>query len=128
MTRTPKTNANWTPTGLQGSVISHLRPRAGWAFSLPASSPQSTRHTLRPRFSVRSQSGLCHAPSSHTPTSPAFFFSFRPLTSRFQKPRDAIGGLLRSEEHTSELQSLRHLVCRLLLEKKKKIKTKKSYI
>src|SRR5437899_6171590 len=38
----------------------------------------------------------------------------------------AIGGhagdvhLIRSEEHTSELQSLRHLVCRLLLEKKKK--------
>src|SRR5262245_62269050 len=31
---------------------------------------------------------------------------------------------VRSEEHTSELQSLRHLVCRLLLEKKKK-KTKK---
>src|SRR5438045_6114572 len=28
--------------------------------------------------------------------------------------------LWRSEEHTSELQSLRHLVCRLLLEKKKK--------
>src|SRR5262245_65239351 len=27
----------------------------------------------------------------------------------------------RSEEHTSELQSLRHLVCRLLLEKKKTI-------
>src|SRR5438045_8862104 len=34
------------------------------------------------------------------------------------KPIDApIEG--RSEEHTSELQSLRHLVCRLLLEKKK---------
>src|SRR5205814_9231577 len=30
----------------------------------------------------------------------------------------------RSEEHTSELQSLRHLVCRLLLEKKKKKKLK----
>src|SRR5262245_24319218 len=29
-------------------------------------------------------------------------------------------GFERSEEHTSELQSLRHLVCRLLLEKKKK--------
>src|SRR5262245_63051791 len=29
----------------------------------------------------------------------------------------------RSEEHTSELQSLRHLVCRLLLEKKKIIHT-----
>src|SRR5258705_7081462 len=30
----------------------------------------------------------------------------------------------RSEEHTSELQSLRHLVCRLLLEKKKRSKLK----
>src|SRR5262245_62568516 len=29
------------------------------------------------------------------------------------------GGQARSEEHTSELQSLRHLVCRLLLEEKK---------
>src|SRR5437899_8416302 len=27
----------------------------------------------------------------------------------------------RSEEHTSELQSLRHIVCRLLLEKKKQV-------
>src|SRR2546425_2159303 len=31
----------------------------------------------------------------------------------------------RSEEHTSELQSLAYLVCRLLLEKKKKIKTRR---
>src|SRR5687767_15492482 len=31
---------------------------------------------------------------------------------------------IRSEEHTSELQSLAYLVCRLLLEKKKKIKKK----
>src|SRR5687767_15961896 len=31
----------------------------------------------------------------------------------------------RSEEHTSELQSLAYLVCRLLLEKKKKKKKKK---
>src|SRR3712207_8812592 len=30
---------------------------------------------------------------------------------------------LRSEEHTSELQSRQYLVCRLLLEKKKKINT-----
>src|SRR5258705_10000743 len=32
----------------------------------------------------------------------------------------------RSEEHTSELQSLRHLVCRLLLEKKKTRKKTRS--
>src|SRR5438093_6658150 len=34
--------------------------------------------------------------------------------------------LQRSEEHTSELQSLTNLVCRLLLEKKKKKKKNKS--
>src|SRR5258708_22836411 len=33
---------------------------------------------------------------------------------------------LRSEEHTSELQSPDHLVCRLLLEKKKKNKTEST--
>src|SRR5437016_8420186 len=33
---------------------------------------------------------------------------------------------VRSEEHTSELQSLTNLVCRLLLEKKKKKKKKKK--
>src|SRR2546422_1400041 len=33
---------------------------------------------------------------------------------------DVIYGFFRSEEHTSELQSRLHLVCRLLLEKKKK--------
>src|SRR2546422_3798271 len=51
-----------------------------------------------------------------------------PLTNKF---------VLRSEEHTSELQSRLHLVCRLLLEKKKKKKNsisnnynnnKKTYI
>src|ERR1035438_10040052 len=42
-------------------------------------------------------------------------------TKRYVNPtgRFVIGGPMRSEEHTSELQSLRHLVCRLLLEKKK---------
>src|SRR2546422_4782300 len=38
-------------------------------------------------------------------------------------PDDDRGFFLRSEEHTSELQSRLHLVCRLLLEKKKKLVT-----
>src|SRR5437899_5259286 len=50
--------------------------------------------------------------------------TFRP--SKWMIPRSVCGGagssICRSEEHTSELQSLRHLVCRLLLEKKKKKK------
>src|SRR2546425_9758713 len=37
-----------------------------------------------------------------------------------------LGAVARSEEHTSELQSLAYLVCRLLLEKKKKMKIYKS--
>src|SRR5438045_5716215 len=38
---------------------------------------------------------------------------------RVRRRADARREYPRSEEHTSELQSLRHLVCRLLLEKKK---------
>src|SRR5687767_15561824 len=38
---------------------------------------------------------------------------------RVNAPRGAMDAELRSEEHTSELQSLAYLVCRLLLEKKK---------
>src|SRR2546429_3220900 len=43
-------------------------------------------------------------------------------TARHPRPRrgDGANAEPRSEEHTSELQSRLHLVCRLLLEKKKK--------
>src|SRR5438046_8454261 len=40
--------------------------------------------------------------------------------SKCWKARTVVGASTRSEEHTSELQSLTNLVCRLLLEKKKK--------
>src|SRR2546423_6248178 len=39
---------------------------------------------------------------------------------KFHRPRSRRRWKKRSEEHTSELQSLAYLVCRLLLEKKKK--------
>src|SRR2546429_3405273 len=49
--------------------------------------------------------------------------SMMPLSERsggsVDPARSRIPGNLRSEEHTSELQSRLHLVCRLLLEKKK---------
>src|SRR3712207_7436250 len=50
----------------------------------------------------------------------------RPL--RRKRRDDSAGRGLRSEEHTSELQSRQYLVCRLLLEKKKKTPEKKSII
>src|SRR2546422_2602244 len=49
----------------------------------------------------------------------------RDLSGRHLQPADALQ--VRSEEHTSELQSRLHLVCRLLLEKKKK-KNKHSHV
>src|SRR5689334_24116348 len=46
---------------------------------------------------------------------------------RLRQPRDWRATVpIRSEEHTSELQSQFHLVCRLLLEKKKKKKQTKK--
>src|SRR5882724_13278611 len=46
----------------------------------------------------------------------------RPAVGDRRRRRPCARRRVRSEEHTSELQSLRHLVCRLLLEKKKKNK------
>src|SRR2546422_7112009 len=41
-------------------------------------------------------------------------------TANYANPAGNLRWVTRSEEHTSELQSRLHLVCRLLLEKKKK--------
>src|SRR5262245_60842508 len=48
-----------------------------------------------------------------------FFLGETPSNGKPQRLNPEALARLRSEEHTSELQSLRHLVCRLLLEKKK---------
>src|SRR2546426_8434602 len=48
--------------------------------------------------------------------------------SRSRRPARESPALTRSEEHTSELQSPCNLVCRLLLEKKKKKQTTKMLI
>src|SRR5690348_17900518 len=46
---------------------------------------------------------------------------YRPLTGTIMLEKKKDPQATRSEEHTSELQSPVHLVCRLLLEKKKKL-------
>src|SRR5689334_23473680 len=51
-----------------------------------------------------------------------------PLEPGDRLAEDPLLLLLRSEEHTSELQSQFHLVCRLLLEKKKKKQTQSHSI
>src|SRR5258708_29526531 len=48
-------------------------------------------------------------------------------TTPAARPRHRNASRRRSEEHTSELQSPDHLVCRLLLEKKKNIINRKTH-
>src|SRR5258708_11691116 len=68
------------------------------------------RSTLFPYTTLfRSPSGSCRRSSRPPSSAPAGFGCGR-RSGRLQR---------RSEEHTSELQSPDHLVCRLLLEKKK---------
>src|SRR3989449_4667546 len=51
----------------------------------------------------------------------AFLLSKLVLPEMYARKSGVILNMSRSEEHTSELQSRLHLVCRLLLEKKKKL-------
>src|SRR6266436_3387273 len=79
--------------------------------------PMSTN--LPPTRTMSSPSTVAAAiPTTSTTTSAP-----RPSVRSFTRCTRASGvGSSRSEEHTSELQSRLHLVCRLLLEKKKKHK------
>src|SRR5690625_6382490 len=71
-------------------------------------------------FPTRRSSDLLQScpPVSPTTCNPVLLSPPPPATLSSHRP--ARKGRVRSEEHTSELQSRGHLVCRLLLEKKKK--------
>src|SRR2546425_4156536 len=70
-------------------------------------------HDALPISSRFASSTASRPPSSHRWPRPSWPTSFSVIVAR-----SSVGS--RSEEHTSELQSLAYLVCRLLLEKKKK--------
>src|SRR2546422_6723070 len=75
-------------------------------------------------------------PDAHVAGIVVWYDSGKPAGRRLKKARLANGKdvddgrtytlAVRSEEHTSELQSRLHLVCRLLLEKKKKKQQKQT--
>src|SRR3989449_3321708 len=104
-----------TPTPAMSSVNAPTSPMKIWMPSPTAVvsfSSSMKSHMPRARWSVGSK--LYFRPST------------RYSSALTMGPRDASRGctmrwLTRSEEHTSELQSRLHLVCRLLLEKKKEI-------
>src|SRR2546422_6393338 len=82
-----------------------------------------------PRSTLFPYTTLFRSQSARPSSAEAFGtgMAIRPCASaRAEKPWHSANGpqvraLERSEEHTSELQSRLHLVCRLLLEKKKKL-------
>src|SRR5438093_7327514 len=78
------------------------------------------RSTLFPYTTLFRSRALCDAGALRTN-----FHDF-PASVVLNKPRSPPSAQrFRSEEHTSELQSLTNLVCRLLLEKKKKSTNRK---
>src|SRR5262245_63368079 len=78
------------------------------------------RSTLFPYTTLFRSKGFVTTPTTSAPSSDARLAMIGTAPVPVPPPR--------SEEHTSELQSLRHLVCRLLLEKKKKKKIKQHQI
>src|SRR3712207_8896404 len=69
-------------------------------------------HDALPIFSSRTNFSITIRSSGRTSRRPRSVSKIRTMASR--------SFVARSEEHTSELQSRQYLVCRLLLEKKKK--------
>src|SRR2546422_6429837 len=67
--------------------------------------------------------GLGHGSGAHAPDE---YYVLESTNPKVQGIDGAVRSYVRSEEHTSELQSRLHLVCRLLLEKKKKTETSTS--
>src|SRR3712207_7462898 len=67
-----------------------------------------------------------HVPSRSTSTQPTNRSVPVPITRESDSYSGSNVRIQRSEEHTSELQSRQYLVCRLLLEKKKKTKSQQS--
>src|SRR2546423_10634067 len=70
------------------------------------------------------QASIIRAIASSSPITSA---STLPSERLRTQPRRPSRLAIRSEEHTSELQSLAYLVCRLLLEKKRKSRTREPH-
>src|SRR2546422_7704150 len=96
---------------------SFLAARPTW--STRSSRPGTTPKPLR-QVSERSSMEILSAPPSSNQWTMSSTLAPPTRDSNVLPAARRIRSLARSEEHTSELQSRLHLVCRLLLEKKKK--------
>src|SRR5690554_7480787 len=100
-----------------------LRSASGVCSTVASPSAQPAAHPAVSGLTAAARrgggcSGRVHRRARSTVTWPSWLTSFPDSSERMT----AVLSSRRSEEHTSELQSRPHLVCRLLLEKKKKTK------
>src|SRR2546425_3267312 len=84
--------------------------------------PRSTLFPYTTLFRSRRWRPRKKRDGARAPSHPAMVPNYASLLSPAGKSAPSVLVSERSEEHTSELQSLAYLVCRLLLEKKKKKK------
>src|SRR2546429_4929288 len=90
---------------------------------LPSSRPDRLSDPPKPQLRICCpESSSCRAPGRCAPDSNRNCRCASRNTGCRDRPE------VRSEEHTSELQSRLHLVCRLLLEKKKNTNPKRLYL
>src|SRR2546422_2464141 len=99
-------------------MISHSARTSHGLGARRASQPGTAPTALR--TSAWRAGGTGAAGTMHSPHSRFALAAARPILLPLDGGRRLRVGVGRSEEHTSELQSRLHLVCRLLLEKKKK--------
>src|SRR2546422_2271533 len=92
--------------------------------------PRSTLFPYTTLFRSTAETTVVQRPSSpHSAVEVMFIVrTISPDKSHCSRRSSQALSVSRSEEHTSELQSRLHLVCRLLLEKKKKKNTRRCMI
>src|ERR1039458_3375167 len=102
--------AHWWPSTSRSATASSLGSTPALKPKWLALSTSSCARTTFSAFWIRVPARPIKPPDSHSTHKETIHGKTDCLQRAFP----------RSEEHTSELQSLRHLVCRLLLEKKHK--------
>src|SRR6266496_4589596 len=120
----PVTTRNTAPSTTNPRRGSSAKKRAAWYGETAASTPGCRMISLKPsRPIVANQTSMTGPNTAPIRAVPRLCTRNKPIriTSVTGITHEASAGVaIRSEEHTSELQSRRDLVCRLLLEKKKK--------
>src|SRR2546425_9853559 len=107
------TNAS---SGKMGYAVARAAQEAGAEVTLVSGPVSLATPAGVARIDVRTAQEMFEAVKKRAPSSDVFISVAAVADYKAKNPR--------SEEHTSELQSLAYLVCRLLLEKKKKNKIK----